>query len=698
MPGISYDDSGSLASYFGVTTLALLLLPATWYTLRPAPRDKLHSLCGCSECVANNKRKRKLRSAANSGRLAKRLLFVLAGWAVFAYLAYGLYLAGPGVGNTVYNPFEILGITDSATEKEIKKHYKKLSLQFHPDKIKLGENETMADAEAKFVDLTKAYKSLTDEGIRENLVKYGNPDGPQQREDKIAIPKWVVEGQSSAWVLLAYGVVLGLGIPFVVGRWWFRQRALTRDGILNGTAEAFFHQVHEDSDVVNLITVLSTAHEFRPALEGKRGGSKKQRKERQARIEELEKTIEEKREELLVEESPTIRNDSRATVTTAVARRARALLWAHLLRIELEPELQEEQLAIIRLLPPLLNGLTNIALAHNWLKASLACYQLQAGLVQAVPVGTSPLAELPGISLKDAQELAITKDAEGRRWLERYIKADVPGHDEANKIAKKTLKLDVVSAEFKVTGEKSVTPGAIVNLVTKLRFVYPNTVPATNGTAIRGDSVEAVEGAVEPKEGELDEKKELKEKLAIVDEKKPAPKKNGKAPKPTPQGYAHAPHWPADRKAQYYVLLGDSKLDKVIVQPMRVADIPLPNADGTPSEPKEYSLQFQAPPSANLYSFVQHFSSDTFVGADVARPIMLRVEESTEEESDDDDISEPEEDSLAGQMALMRGEKVKPSGVHGGGDESEYETDTSSDEEGPRRGRAINEDTDSDED
>lgn len=562
----------------------------------------------------------------------------------------------------------------------------------------------MADAEAKFVDLTKAYKSLTDETIRENLVKYGNPDGPQQREDKIAIPKWVVEGQSSAWVLLAYGVVLGLGIPFVVGRWWFRQRALTRDGILNGTAEAFFHQVHEDSDVVNLLTVLSTAHEFRPVLEGKRGGSKKQRKERQQRIEELEKVIEEKREELLIEESPTIRVDSRATVNTAVARRARALLWAHLLRLELEPELQEEQLAVIRLLPPLLNGLTNIALAHNWLKASLASYHLQSSLVQAVPVGTSPLAELPGISLNEAQELSITKDAEGRRWLERYIKADVTGHDEANKVAKHTVKLEVVSAEFKVTGEKTVTPGSIVNLITKLRYVYPNTVPVSNGTAaVRGDSVEAVEGAVEPKEGELDEKKELKEKLAIVDEKKktaePAPKKSGKAPKPTPQGYAHAPHWPADRKAQYFVLLGDSKLDKVIVQPMRVADIPLPNADGTPAEPKEYSLQFQAPPSANLYSFVQYFSSDTFVGADVSRPIMLRVEEATEVESDDDDISEPEEDSLAGQMALMRGGKVKPSGVHGdGGDESEYETDTSSDEEGPRRGRAINEDTDSDSD
>lgn len=34
-PGISYDESGSLASYFGVTCLAIILIPATFSTLRP---------------------------------------------------------------------------------------------------------------------------------------------------------------------------------------------------------------------------------------------------------------------------------------------------------------------------------------------------------------------------------------------------------------------------------------------------------------------------------------------------------------------------------------------------------------------------------------------------------------------------------------------------------------------------------------
>ena len=100
--------------------------------------------------------------------------------------------------------------------------------------------------------------------------------------------------------------------------------------------------------------------------------------------------------------------------------------------------------------------------------------------------------------------------------------------------------------------------------------------------------------------------------------------------------------------------------------------------------------------------------------------------------TDEEDISEPEEDSLAGQMAMMRGGKVKPSPVHGLGEagegdggegdsesEYEYEYDSSSDEDererdksrsapsgkaqaskssDRRKGKAINEDSSSDED
>ena len=83
-------------------------------------------------------------------------------------------------------------------------------------------------------------------------------------------------------------------------------------------------------------------------------------------------------------------------------------------------------------------------------------------------------------------------------------------------------------------------------------------------------------------------------------------------------------------------------------------------------------------------------------------------DESDVSEDDDEDISDPEEDTLAGQMAMMRGGKVKPSAVHGDGgaggasdDEDGSEYESSSDEDTPknkRAGKAINEDSSSDED
>lgn len=115
-------------------------------------------------------------------------------------------------------------------------------------------------------------------------------------------------------------------------------------------------------------------------------------------------------------------------------------------------------------------------------------------------------------------------------------------------------------------------------------------------------------------------------------------------------------------------------------------------------------MQFQAPPQVNLYSFVAHLRSDTYLGEDVQVPIMLKVEEPPSESDSDagDDISEPDEDTLAGQMAMMRGENVKPSKVHGGEYDSEESSDdvdeasddeSSSDDEGPTRARAYNEDS-----
>jgi translocation protein SEC63 len=77
------------------------------------------------------------------------------------------------------------------------------------------------------------------------------------------------------------------------------------------------------------------------------------------------------------------------------------------------------------------------------------------------------------------------------------------------------------------------------------------------------------------------------------------------------------------------------------------------------------------------------FVSDTFVGEDVGIYVQLKVDDvsvlKVEEQDVEDDISDPEEDSLAGQMALMRGSSVKKSEYHGESEDDESSTDDDED-------------------
>jgi DnaJ-class molecular chaperone len=64
--------------------------------------------------------------------------------------------------------YEILGLSKTATEVEIKKAYRKLALQYHPDRNK-GK-----DAEAKFKEVTKAYEVLSDPQKKQTYDQFGH--------------------------------------------------------------------------------------------------------------------------------------------------------------------------------------------------------------------------------------------------------------------------------------------------------------------------------------------------------------------------------------------------------------------------------------------------------------------------------------------------------------------------------------------
>ena len=60
--------------------------------------------------------------------------------------------------------YDVLGVSKSADNKEIKKAYRKIAIKFHPDK-----NPGNKEAEEKFKEAAEAYEVL---GNKEKRAKY----------------------------------------------------------------------------------------------------------------------------------------------------------------------------------------------------------------------------------------------------------------------------------------------------------------------------------------------------------------------------------------------------------------------------------------------------------------------------------------------------------------------------------------------
>ncbi|KAI0429675.1 Sec63 Brl domain-containing protein [Xylaria sp. FL1042] len=656
----SYDEQGQFYPFFIFTLSTIVTLPLTYNLLTPskdpealAPRIRTsykpeHADLIQAQAKAHKRKQRKV----------KRAIAALFGWAVMAGMLY-LIVTTQRTTAKLWNPYDILGISESATEKQIKTHYKKLGLKFHPDKIRPdpAKNETVESLNDKWVELSKAYQALTDEEIRNNWIQYGHPDGKQGFSIGIALPKFIVSDGNGKYVVLVYAILLGVLLPYAVGSWWYGTQRVTKEGVQVESANSLFREYTDITDDGDLITALSTGKEFRSLLKGDKAESG---------LSKIESRILDKGEVTPYAGGLSEKDkDKLEHLESGVRRKVLALLWAYLGRVELDDQaLNAAKYLVAPIAQALCRSSTAIALAFGNTVPLLASYHISQRFVQAIPPKASPLFQLPHFT--PAVVKAIEGDSKIHMSVQQFMNLPdsqrrklAVGKDLLNEeqyqtvleVSKQLPHFQVAKAFFKVTGEKYIIPQSLVSFVVKGRFVPPGStdVPPVDELDLED---------VDPAEDDLD---------AMLGRKKTVKDANGKLVteeyKPVSPPITFAPYYARDHTPKWHVFLSDSKQDRMAVPPFTFTtfDKPIFTPDGKPTyNMQTLKAQFAAPPQAGNYTFVMHLVCDSYVGFDTKMDVTLSVEEASKaaQMAAEDEISEPDEDSIAGQMSALKGGPV----------------------------------------
>ncbi|XP_011046053.1 PREDICTED: dnaJ protein ERDJ2A [Populus euphratica] len=404
------EENSALFPIFILTIMAIPLVPYTVMKLCRAASKKSKSIhCNCSECVRSGKyRKSIFKRISNFSTYSNLTLILL--WAVMIFLVY--YIKNMSREIQVFDPYAILGLEPGALDSEIKKNYRRLSIQYHPDK------NPDPEANKYFVEfITKAYQALTDPISRENYEKYGHPDGRQGFQMGIALPQFLLDiDGASGGILLLWIVGICILLPLVIAVIYLSRSAkYTGNYVMHQTLSAYYYFMKPSLAPSKVMEVFIKAAEYMESPI------------RRTDNEPLQKLFISVRSELNLDLKNIKQEQAKFWKQHPALVKTELLIQAQLTRksADLPPTLLGDFRRVLELAPRLLEELMKMAVIPRtsqglgWLRPATGVVELSQCIIQAVPLSArkatggstecAPFLQLPHFSESVIKKIARKK-------------------------------------------------------------------------------------------------------------------------------------------------------------------------------------------------------------------------------------------------------------------------------------------------
>lgn len=324
-------------------------------------------------------------------------IFLVLMWVLALYL---VQLLGNESEIMSFDPYRILNIERGSEDGDIKKAYRRMSLQYHPDK-----NPGNKLAEEMFMKVAKAYEALTDETAKKNWEEFGNPDGKQALEVSIGLPTFLLEKDNHNAILMVYLFILVIVIPVIVGAWYANSKQYGENNVMYDTYSFFIKMLSEHTNVKMLPEVLSGAAEFRSINTPLQDRSK---------VEDMSRLNKKMREGGM--QKPKFEHP--------IVLKGNLLLHAHLTRTvdSLSPWVKEDVTKMLQKALPLIDAMLELTQSQRWLQTSVNAIEFSQFMTQALWVKDHSLMQLPHFTEKEVGH--ATKGKGSVKNLAEYLRLD----------------------------------------------------------------------------------------------------------------------------------------------------------------------------------------------------------------------------------------------------------------------------------